>query len=114
MNTALAGTPPLLRASVEHDGPKFAPFVALATALSASSVIAYPLISPSASSGAGLAAAVGATPALGLIFGPAYDISTADGFNAWRSLALGGFLAGLGAILLVTRATRAQEDSGQA
>src|SRR5262249_35663331 len=53
-------------------------------------------------------------PALGLIFGPAYDLSTADGFNAWRSLALGGFLAGLGAILLVTRATRAQEDSGQA
>lgn len=53
-------------------------------------------------------------PALGLIFGPAYDLTNVDGFAAWRSLALGGLLAGLGAIFAVTRATRLQEDSGQA
>jgi ABC-2 type transport system permease protein len=34
--------------------------------------------------------------------------------RAWRSLALGGFLAALGAIFTVIRATRGQEDSGQA
>ena len=111
---ALTGTGPLLRASLPHDGRRFVPFIALATALSVSSVIAYALVFPSPESRAGLAAAVGANPALGLIFGPAYDLSTVDGFNAWRSLALGGFLAALGAILLVTGATRAQEDSGQA
>ncbi len=114
MTTALVGTGPLLRASLRHDARKFAPFIVLATALSASSVLVYPWIFPSEESRAGLAMAIGANPALGLIFGPAYDISTADGFNAWRSLALGGFLAALGAIIVVTGATRAQEDSGQA
>ena len=63
---------------------------------------------------AGLAAAVGSNPALGLIFGPARDLITVDGFNAWRSLALGGFLAALMAIFAVIRDSRAQEDSGQA
>ena len=38
------------------------------------------------------AATVGSNPALGLIFGPAYDPSTVDGFNAWRSLSIGGSL----------------------
>lgn len=117
MSTAtisLTGTPPLLRASLKHDGRLLAPWVVLATALSASSVIFYPIVFPDEQSRAALQAAIGANPALGLIFGPAYDLSTADGFNAWRSLALGGFLAALGAIFAVTRATRAQEDSGQA
>lgn len=114
MSTALAGTVPLLRTSLRHDGRSFAPWVVLVTALSVSSVLVYPLIFPDQQDRAGLAAAVGANPALGLIFGPAFDLSTTDGFNAWRSLALGGFLTALGSIFAVTRATRAQEDSGQA
>lgn len=114
MSTALAGTPPLLRTTVRHDGRSFALWIVIVTALSASSVLVYPWIFPNQQDRAGLAAAVGSNPALGLIFGPAFDLSTTDGFNAWRSLALGGFLAALGAIFAVTRATRAQEDSGQA
>lgn len=111
---SLTGTRPLLRASVEHDGRAFAPWVAIVTALSASSVLVYPLVFPDLADRQALAAAVGSNPALGLIFGPARDLSTVDGFNAWRSLALGGFLVALGAVLTVVRATRAQEDSGQA
>ena len=114
MSTALAGTAPLLRTSVKHDGRSFAPWIVIVTALSASAVLLYPLIFPDQQDRAGLAAAVGANPALGLIFGPAFNLSSTDGFNAWRSLALGGFLAALGAIFAVTRATRTQEDSGQA
>lgn len=114
MSAPLVGTGPLLRASVKHDGRLFAPWVLFATLLSASSVLVYPWVFPTAQDRAGLAAAIGANPAIGLIFGPAFDISTTDGFNAWRSLALGGFLAALGVIFTVTRVTRAQEDSGQA
>lgn len=110
----LTGTAPLLRTTVRHDGRRFAPWIAIATALSASSVIVYPLVFPTEAERLGLAAAVGSNPALGLIFGPAHDLTTVDGFNAWRSLALGGFLAALGAIFAVTQATRSQEDSGQA
>ena len=112
--SAVTGTHVLLRATLKHDGRKFAPWVAIATLLSASSVLVYPFVFPTEQDRQALAAAVGANPALGLIFGPANDLTTADGFNAWRTLALGGFLAALGAILAVTRATRGQEDSGQA
>lgn len=114
MSSPLTGVRPLLHATLRQDGRHFAPWVVLATALSTSSVIAYPLVFPSAADRAALATAIGSNPALGIIFGPAHDLSTTDGFNAWRSLALGGFLAAMGAIFAVTRASRAQEDSGQA
>ncbi|WP_249667372.1 ABC transporter permease [Cellulomonas fengjieae] len=114
LTVSLTGTRPLLRTSLRHDGRLFAPWAAIVTLLSASSIVVYPLVFPSLASRQALAGAIGANPALGLIFGPAYDLTTADGFNAWRSLALGGLLVALGAIFAVTRATRAQEDSGQA
>jgi len=114
MAGAFAGTRPLLRASLRHDARSFAPWIAIATALSVSSVIVYPLIFPDVRERQVLAATLGANPALGLIFGPAYDLSTVDGFNAWRSLAIGGFLTALGAIFIVVKASRGQEDSGQA
>ncbi|WP_336658670.1 ABC transporter permease [Leucobacter sp. USHLN153] len=114
MSAALVGAAPLLRASVKHDGRSFAPWIAIATLLSASSVLVYPWVFPDQADRAGLAAAVSANPALGLIFGPAFDLSTSEGFNSWRALALAGFLTALGSILTVTKATRGQEDSGHA
>jgi ABC-2 type transport system permease protein len=111
---SVTGTPPLLRASLRHEARSFAPWVAIATALSVSSVIVYPLLFPELGERQRFAATVGANPALGLIFGPPFDLSTVDGFNAWRSLALGGFLTALGAIFTVVKASRGQEDSGQA
>lgn len=111
---ALTGTRPLLRTSVRHDGRLFAPWIAIVTLLSASSVVVYPWVFPGQAERQALSTAIGANPALGLIFGPAYDLTTVDGFNAWRSLALGGFLVALGAIFTVVRTTRGQEDSGQA
>ncbi|MEK9663202.1 MAG: hypothetical protein VW082_01140 [Candidatus Nanopelagicales bacterium] len=114
MQSNLTGTPILLRATLHHDGRLYAPWVVLVTALSSSSVLVYPWVFPTEADRQQLAAAIGSNPALGLVFGPANNLLTVDGFNTWRSLALGGFLAALGAILAVTRATRAQEDSGQA
>jgi ABC-2 type transport system permease protein len=114
MSLALTGTAPLLRTNIRFDGRLYAPWIVLTTALSSSSVLVYPWVFPTEAERAGLAVAIGSNPALGLIFGPARDLATVDGFNSWRSLALGGFLAALGAIFTVTRATRAQEDSGQA
>lgn len=115
MSAAIAGTAPLLSASMRYDGRRsIIPWTVIATALAASSVVVYPLIFPEAQDRAALAAAVGANPALSLILGPAFDLSTSDGFAAWRSLALGGFFTALGAIFTVVRTTRGQEDSGQA
>ncbi|MDR2256345.1 MAG: multidrug ABC transporter permease [Arthrobacter sp.] len=111
---ALVGTRTLWLASLRHDGRRFLPWVFLATLLPASSVLAYPAAFPDAASRQGLELAVKSNPALSLIFGPATDFGTADGFAVWRSLTVGGLLAGLGAIFAVVRCTRAQEDSGQA
>ena len=81
MSTALAGvrgggpmtgTAPLLRASFRHDGRMFAPWILIATALSASSMI-YPYIFNTEQERQAFAAAIGANPAIGLIFGPAFD-----------------------------------------
>ena len=112
--TALAGTRSLLRTTIRHDARLMGPWVLIVTALSASSVLVYPWVFPTQESRLALTATIGANPAVGLVFGPARDLTTADGFNAWRVLAIGGFLAALCAIFAVTRATRAQEDSGRA
>lgn len=112
--SAVTGAKPLLRATLRHDGRMIAPWVLILTLLSASSIIVYPLAFPTVQDRMGLAAAIGGNPALAIVFGPAFDISSTEGFNSWRSLAIGGFLTALGVIFAVTRATRKQEDSGQA
>ncbi|KAA0919709.1 ABC transporter permease [Dietzia sp. ANT_WB102] len=114
MTAPLAGIGTLLRASLRHEGHRFAPWILIATALSASSVLVYPWLFPETQERLAFATAVSANPALGIVFGPAFDLSTVDGFNAWRSLSLAGFFTALGAINTVIRSTRGQEDSGQA
>lgn len=114
MSTALVGTRPLLHVARQQDARNIVPWIAAVTALSASSVLAYPRMFPTAASREQLATTIGANPALGLIFGEARDLSTVDGFNAWRALALGGFFTALMAVFTVVRNSRAHEDSGQA
>jgi ABC-2 type transport system permease protein len=114
MNQTLTGAPPLLRAALKQDARNIGPWIALISALSASSVLAYAWVFPDLASRTRLAGTLGANPALSLIFGPARNLLTADGFNAWRAGALGGFFAALMAIFIVIRNSRADEDSGQA
>lgn len=111
---SLAGTGGLLKALVRYDGRLFAPWIVVVTVLAASSSLVYDWIFPTMAERMVFARAVGTNPALTLIFGTPDDLTTVDGFTVWRGLALGGFLAALGSVLAVTRATRAQEDSGQA
>lgn len=114
MIRSCAGAWTLFRALLAFDGRRFLPWIAIVTALSASSSLVYPWIFSTEKDRMGLSSAVGSNPALSLIFGTAGDLTTVDGFTVWRGLALGGFLAALGAIVTVTATTRGQEDSGQA
>ncbi|QDO90275.1 multidrug ABC transporter permease [Ornithinimicrobium ciconiae] len=104
----------MLRAALPQDARNLAPWVVLISLLSASSILAYAWVFPDQSDREQLATALGSNPALSLIFGPARDLMTGDGFNAWRAGQLGAFFAGLMAILAVVRSSRADEDSGQA
>ena len=110
----MVGFRPLFAVTVRQDARNIAPWIVLITALSASSILAYSWVFPDPASRAALSVAVGANPAFSLLFGQARDLSTAEGFNAWRTLALGGFFAALMAIFTVVRNSRADEDSGQA
>lgn len=110
----LVGVRPLLRAALKQNARNIGPWVVLITALSASSVLAYAWVFPDIQHRQQLSATLGSNPALSLIFGPARDLMTADGFNAWRAGALGTFFAALMAIFIVIRNSRADEDSGQA
>ena len=85
----MVGTEPLLKASFKHDVRFIAPWVAGITVLAATSIIAYWVLLGDAASQAEFIAAVGANPAFNLIFGQARDLTTIEGFGAWRSLALG-------------------------
>ncbi len=110
----LTGLRPLLVASLHQDIRLIVPWIAGVSVLAMSSVLAFNILFGEPSTKAGFIASVGANPAFNLIFGPATNLTTVDGFTAWRSLTLGGFFASLMAILVVTRNSRANEDSGQA
>lgn len=110
----LTGTRTLLRASLRHDGRLLGPWVLILSFLGASIPLLYPHLFPTDAERQALSAALSSNPAIGLVFGPAHNLTTVDGFNVWRTLCLGGLLAGIGMALAVVRATRAQEDSGQA
>lgn len=110
----MTGFRPLLAATLRQDRLNIAPWVALLSVLSASSIIAYDWLFPDPSDRAALALSLGANPALSLVFGPAHDLMTSDGFNAWRAGQLGALFTALMAILAVVRNSRAHEDSGQA
>ncbi|MFC5370741.1 ABC transporter permease [Arcanobacterium bovis] len=110
---AFTGTAQLYRAGMRYDLKKILPWVLLISLLSVSSVLAYDVAFPDLAERQKMALAMQSNPSLSIIFGPAKDLLTSDGFNAWRAGQLGCFFAALMAILLVTRNTRAQEDSGQ-
>ena len=61
MTASTIGTPPLLRASLHHEGRSFAPWIVLPTALAVSSVIAYPLLFPDAAERAAFATTIGSS-----------------------------------------------------
>lgn len=112
--SVFTGVGVLLPVTARSKARSVAPWIVGVTALSVSSILAYRLIFPDIAERKQLSGALGANPALSLIFGPAHDLMTNDGFNAWRSGALGTFFAALMAILTVVGTSRADEDSGQA
>jgi ABC-2 type transport system permease protein len=60
------------------------------------------------------ATGIGANPAVVALQGPAYDPSTYGGATAWQVVTPGVLLIGLMSILLVTRHTRQEEETGRA
>lgn len=110
----LAGTWHLTRLALRRDRIILPIWIVLLGITPSSSAGTFEALYPTAAERAGLTASMGANPSIAVIYGPAFDLSSAGGFTAWR---LGGFLAlliALQAVFTVTRHTRAEEDSGRA
>jgi ABC-2 type transport system permease protein len=60
------------------------------------------------------ATGIGANPAVVALQGPAYDASTYGGATAWQLVTPWTFVLGLMSILLMTRHTRQEEETGRA
>lgn len=105
---------PLYKTAAKQNAHLIAPWIVLISVLSVTSFIAYDWIFPHTADRIALSMTIGSNPAFNLIFGEAHNLLSAEGFNTWRSLALGSLFAGLMTIFIVVRETRAKEDSGEA
>jgi ABC-2 type transport system permease protein len=112
--SATTGSRTLAAVEVKQDRLSIAPWVAVSVLLAVTSFIAFAIIFDDAAAAQSLQQVITTNPAFSLVFGKAEDLSTADGFNVWRSLQLTSTFAGLMAIFIVTRNSRGNEDSGQA
>ncbi|MQA12040.1 MAG: ABC transporter permease [Pseudonocardiaceae bacterium] len=110
----VAGTGQLVRLALRRDRITLPLWILLLGVLPASTGSTYEQLYPNVAGRAMLTTAIGGNPSVAVLYGPAFDLSTAGGFVAWR---LSGFIAvfiGLMVIFTVTRHTRAEEDTGRA
>ncbi|MFD9891012.1 ABC transporter permease [Amycolatopsis sp. NPDC059027] len=111
---ALAGTWQLTRLALRRDRIVLPIWIVLLSIVPASTVSTYEQFYPTAASRAALSASASTNPSFALLYGPAFDLSTAGGFITWRMAGFLSVLIGLMAVFTVTRHTRAEEDSGRA
>ncbi|WP_370945312.1 ABC transporter permease [Amycolatopsis sp. cg5] len=110
----LTGTWQLTRLALRRDRLTIPLWIVVLSVSPMSSAKAYETLYPTAVERAGLIHGAGANPSIAVIYGPAFDLSTAGGFTAWRLVGFMALMIGLMAVFTVTRHTRAEEDSGRA
>ena len=115
--SGFAGTGQLLRLALRRDrvvaGVWVLGLFAFAASQAASIISLYPT-QADLDRLARTAAGIGANPAVVALQGPAYDAGTYGGATAWQVVTPGVFLIALMSMLLVTRHTRQEEETGRA
>ncbi|SFP70166.1 ABC-2 type transport system permease protein [Amycolatopsis arida] len=109
----ILGTRHLVRLALRRDRIVLPIWVVLIGTVPASMARTYEQFFQSEADRAGLTANMAANPSIAVLYGPAYDLSTAGGFTAWRIGVFVALFTGLMAIFTVTRHTRAEEDTGR-
>jgi ABC-2 type transport system permease protein len=115
--SGFAGTGHLLRLAVRRDrvvGTVWVLGLFLFAVSQAASIISLYPTQADLDRLARTAEGLGANPAIVALQGPAYDPSTYGGATAWQVVTPGVFLVGLMSMLLVTRHTRQEEETGRA
>lgn len=111
--TALVGSRQLERLLLRRDRLWWPVWTVLIVLMQTATVGTYATLYPSAADRAGLTATMAHNSSLLALYGPAFDLSNAGGFSAWRVYGYTCLLGGLAALLGVIRHTRAEEETGR-
>ncbi|TYB57066.1 ABC transporter permease [Nonomuraea sp. PA05] len=110
----MTGTPELVRFALRRDRLLLPAWAVAIAGLIAASASAIAGLYPQAAQRIALGVTIGAAPALQALTGPVYDAASVGGLTAWRVTTMASVLAALMSILVVTRHTRAEEETGRA
>ncbi|WP_084962873.1 ABC transporter permease [Thermoactinospora rubra] len=110
----MTGTFELVRLALRRDRLMLPVWIVVITGAVAGTASAIAELYPAMEQRVALGVTIGSTPALQGITGPVFDATSVGGLTAWRATNLAAVLAGLMSILLVTRHTRAEEETGRA
>jgi ABC-2 type transport system permease protein len=109
----LTGLWPMIRFALRRDRVWWPAWILVLATQVVATAGAYESLFPTAASRLQLGPTMGRNTSLRAMYGPAFDLSSAGGFTAWR---MGGFVAvfiALMSLLAVVRHTRAEEEAGR-
>ena len=109
----LTGLWPMIRLALRRDRVWWPAWIGVIALMVVSTAGAYESLYPTPQARLGLGSTIGANLSLRALYGPAFDLTSAGGFTAWR---VGGFAAAfiaLMSLLAVIRHTRAEEEAGR-
>jgi len=109
----MAGLWPMIRLACRQDRIWWPAWIAAISILVIATVGAYESLYPTAESRVGIAASMSSNVSLLAMYGPAFDLTNAGGFTAWRFGGFGAVLVALMSLLGVIRHTRAEEEAGR-
>ena len=109
----MTGLWPMTRLALRRDRIWWPAWIAFICVQVVATAGAYESLYPTPESRLGLGTTLGQNTSLRALYGPAFDLTSAGGFTAWR---IGGFAAAvisLMSLLAVIRHTRAEEEAGR-
>ncbi|WP_283137083.1 ABC transporter permease [Rhizohabitans arisaemae] len=110
----MTGTMMLVRLALRRDRLLLPAWMLVIVGAVAGTAAAIAELYPDMGQRLALGLTIGSTPALQAITGPVYDPASVGGLTAWRTTTITAVLTALMSLLLVTRHTRAEEESGRA
>jgi ABC-2 type transport system permease protein len=110
---SLAGTGALLRLALRRDRIMIPAWVYAFAAVAYASAASTKKLYPTLASRRDFAAGAGSNTTTIAIYGPSADLHTLGGLATWKMSALGAVLVGLMSTFIVTRHTRADEETGR-
>jgi ABC-2 type transport system permease protein len=110
---ALTGLWPMTRLALRRDRIWLSAWIGLISAQVLATAGAYEALFPTVQSRLTLGPTMGRSTSLRALYGPAFDLTSAGGFTAWRIGGAAAAFVALMSLLAVVRHTRAEEEAGR-